>query len=221
MSDLQLLDQMLRQIEVSLSEATLKNLVWLRDELLRWNRKINLTAITNPIDMLEKHLVDSLTLLPFMETQGPLLDMGSGGGFPSIPLKLAMPHLSIWSVDSVAKKISFQKHIVRSLNLQNFRAQHARLEDLPGDKARPDFSLIVSRAFAPLDVILSLAEPLLLTGGQVIAMKGAEGLKELSEFDKNSGRNTFECSRTTQLELPRSKAQRTLLFFRKKKNESL
>lgn len=221
MSDLQLLDQMLRQVEVSLSEATLKNLVWLRDELLRWNRKINLTAITNPIDMLEKHLVDSLTLLPFMENQGPLLDMGSGGGFPSIPLKLAMPHLSIWSVDSVAKKISFQKHIVRSLNLQNFRAQHARLEDLPGDKDRPDFSLIVSRAFAPLEVILSLAEPLLLIGGQVVAMKGAEGLKELSEFDKNSGKNAFECIRTTQLELPRSKAQRTLLFFRKKKNISL
>lgn len=218
MSDLKLLDEMLRQVDVPLSMEVLEKLIWFRDELLRWNRKINLTAITHPIDMLEKHLVDSLTLLPFMDPQGLLLDMGSGGGFPSIPLKLAMPQLSIWSVDSVAKKISFQKHIVRSLNLQQFRAQHARLEDLPADKDRPDFSLIVTRAFAPLDIILSLAEPLLLTGGQVIAMKGAEGLKELSEFEKNPERNAFDCTRTTQLELPRSKAQRTLLFFRKKDN---
>jgi len=215
MTDNELLQEMLLKIEVDLPDTALVQLLWFRDELLRWNKSINLTAITDPLSALEKHLVDSLTLLPYLGQPGALLDMGSGGGFPSIPLKIARPDVSIWSVDAVAKKIAFQKHVVRAMKLSNFTALHARLEALPHTSTLPQFDLIVTRAFSSLQDILSLADPLLDLNGQVVAMKGAEGLAELSDSAKMIKEAGFKCQRTVQMQLPQSKAQRYLLFFAK------
>jgi 16S rRNA (guanine527-N7)-methyltransferase len=215
MTDRELLQEMLEQVEVVLPAEALDQLLWFREELLRWNKSINLTAITDPLSTLEKHLVDSLTLLPYISQQGFLLDMGSGGGFPSIPLKIARPELTIWSVDAVAKKIAFQKHVVRTLKLLDFTALHARLEKLPSNNTLPGFDLIVTRAFSSLREILSLAEPLLAQNGQVVAMKGADGLKELTESAKIIEGAGFTCQRAVHVQLPQSKAQRYLLFFGK------
>ena len=215
MTDREMLEEMLQKVEVRLAATALDELLWFRDELLRWNKKINLTAITDPFSTLEKHLVDSLALLPYLSQKGTLLDMGSGGGFPSIPLKIARPALAIWSVDAVAKKISFQKHVVRTLKLPNFTALHARLEDLPQHSTLPSFDWIVSRAFSSLQDMLSLAEPLLALNGQVIAMKGAGGLDELADSEKIIKEAGFECLKTEQMQLPQSKARRSLLFFSK------
>ena len=215
MTDRELLQKMLEQVDVVLPATALDQLLWFREELLRWNKSINLTAITNPLSTLEKHLVDSLTLLPHLNQQGFLLDMGSGGGFPSIPLKIARPALTIWSVDAVAKKIAFQKHVVRTLKLTEFTALHARLEDLPHNETLPGFDLIVTRAFSSLKDMLSLAAPLLALNGQVLAMKGAEGLGELADSAEIIEEAGFNCSRTVQLQLPESKAHRCLLFFTK------
>lgn len=215
MPDLDMLGKMLQQVRVDLPEKALTELLWFRDELLRWNKKINLTAITDPVAALEKHLVDSLTLIPYLKPEGFILDMGSGGGFPSIPLKIARPSYKIWSVDAVAKKISFQKHVSRSLKFRDFTPLHARLEDLPAKENLVPFDMVVTRAFAPVKDILSLAEPVLAKNGIVVAMKGADGLEELTdskEFLKESG---FFCQRTIEMELPLSKACRTLLFFEK------
>ena len=82
------------------------------DEMLRWNRSRNLTAITDRDEVLEKHLVDSLTLLPFARQAKRLLDIGSGAGFPALPLKIVCPELAVVSVDAVGKKIDFQRHVV-------------------------------------------------------------------------------------------------------------
>lgn len=210
-----MLGRMLQQIGVDLPAKALADLLWFRDELLRWNKKINLTAITDPVAALEKHLVDSLTLIPYIRSEGSLLDMGSGGGFPSIPLKIARPSYEIWSVDAVAKKISFQKHVSRSLKFRNFTPLHARLENLPAKEDLPPFDMVTTRAFAPLKDILSLAEPVLAKNGIVAAMKGADGLEELAENKKFLEESGFCCQRTVELELPLSKACRTLLFFEK------
>ncbi len=215
MPDRALLEKMLQQVNVNLSAKALSELLWFRDELLRWNKRINLTAITDPVEILEKHLVDSLTLIPFLNSEGTLLDMGSGGGFPSIPLKIAEPAYKIWSVDAVGKKISFQKHVNRSLRFQDFYPLHKRLEDLQGIEGLDPFDMIVTRAFAPLREILILAEPVLAKTGMVVAMKAADGMEELEKnrgYLKDSG---FYCQRTIQMQLPLSKAKRTLLFFQK------
>lgn len=215
MPDRELLEQMLQQVKVVVPAKALDDLLWFRDELLRWNKKINLTAITDPVSTLEKHLVDSLTLLPYLDLRGTILDMGSGGGFPSIPLKIARPSYKIWSVDAVAKKIAFQKHVSRILKFQDFTPLHVRLEDLPSNNALAPFDIVVTRAFAPLKDILSLAEPLLARDGIVVAMKGADGLEELAESEKYLQKSGFQCQRTVKMRLPRSKAKRTLLFFSK------
>lgn len=213
MPDRELLEEMLQQVEVDLAGKALDELLWFRDELLRWNKKINLTAITDPVSTLEKHLVDSLTLLPYLDPQSTVLDMGSGGGFPSIPLKIARPSYRVWSVDAVGKKIAFQKHVIRSLKLQDFTPLHARLEDLSSNNALPLFDTIVTRAFAPLKDILELAEPVLAKNGIVVAMKGADGLEELAGSEQFLQEAGFQCQKTIKMQLPRSKAKRTLLFF--------
>ena len=121
---------LLRKIDLNLSSASIFQLERLVDELLRWNPRRNLTAITDRDEVLEKHLVDSLTLLSFARQSTRLLDIGSGAGFPALPLKIVCPELAVVSVDAVGKKIDFQRHVVRSLGLQGFTALHARVETL-------------------------------------------------------------------------------------------
>lgn len=213
MTEKQSLNRMLGQVGVVLPTEVLEQLLWFRDELLRWNKKINLTAITDPAETLEKHLVDSLTLLPYLKKQAKVLDMGSGGGFPGIPIKIASPELDVWSVDAVAKKIAFQKHVVRTLKINGFIALHARLEDLPANESLPGFDVVLARAFAPLTEIVSLAKPLLAPLGEVLAMKGADGLEELAQSKESLKKAGFACSKTIKLNLPESGSQRNLLFF--------
>ena len=104
------LPEMLAALGLEVSLETVSRLEQLVDELLRWNRRRNLTAITSHQEVLEKLLVDSLALLPFLRCPGRLLDLGSGAGFPALPLKITCPALEVVSVDAAAKKIAFQRH---------------------------------------------------------------------------------------------------------------
>jgi 16S rRNA (guanine527-N7)-methyltransferase len=150
------------------------------DELLRWNRRRNLTAIIERDEILEKHLVDSLTLLPFIGRTSRLLDIGSGAGFPALPLKIARPDLEIVSVDAVGKKIDFQRHIARAFGLGGFTVLHGRIESLVD---HPDyykgFDIVTARALSSLQELLVMARPFLAPGGRLLAMKGPDGDKEL------------------------------------------
>ncbi len=213
MTEEQRLARMLEELGFRLDKKQLSQLIWFRDELLRWNRRINLTAITDPAEALEKHLVDSLTLLPFMEKGKTLLDIGSGGGFPSIPLKIAKPDWKIWSVDANSKKIIFQRHIVNSLALADFYPLHGRAESLPENRLLPSFDLITSRAFASLAATLRIAGPLLAEKGEVVIMKGPEGEKELVAFTSDEASREWTCREIIRLRLPLSGAARILLVF--------
>jgi len=147
------------------------------DELMLWNRKINLTAIRDEAEIAVKHFVDSLTVLPFLEGRSSLLDLGSGGGFPVIPLKIVHPDIDAVSVDAVEKKILFQRQAARVAGLEHFTALHERGERLteiyPGR-----FDVIVSRAFAEIPTFVGMVLPLLATGGIIVAMKGRGGADE-------------------------------------------
>ena len=150
------------------------------DELLHWNRRRNLTAIVERDQILEKHLVDSLTLLPFIGSTDRLLDIGSGAGFPALPLKIARPDLEIVSVDAVGKKIDFQRHIARMFGLDGFTALHDRIESLVDHRDyRRGFDIVAARALCPLEELLIMARPFLAPGGRLLAMKGPDGDKEL------------------------------------------
>ncbi|MRR54598.1 MAG: 16S rRNA (guanine(527)-N(7))-methyltransferase RsmG [Deltaproteobacteria bacterium] len=184
------------------------------EELKKWNRKINLTAIKDDQEIVIKHFVDSLSLLGCLKKNGKLLDIGSGGGFPAIPLKILLPELPLVSVDAVEKKILFQRHVARILQLQEFTALHARVEDLSKSHAA-QFETIVSRAFADLPLFISLALPLLKPMGQIIAMKGKEGREEALAAKKSLaglGAKIVDC---IHLRLPSSGAERFLVVVEK------
>ena len=141
------LPTLLTPLGVNLGAVALEQLEWLGQELLRWNRTHNLTAITDPIEVCEKHLADSLTLLPLLGNARRLLDLGSGAGFPALPVKIVCPDLEVVSVDAVGKKVAFQRHVARTLKLSGFTAVHGRAEDLPGTPpCGSGFDLVTARA---------------------------------------------------------------------------
>jgi 16S rRNA (guanine527-N7)-methyltransferase len=208
------LEQSLTGLGITLAKPVIGDLLCLRDELLRWNRRVNLTAITDPEEALEKHLLDSLTVLPEIEPTGRLLDLGSGGGFPGLPLRLACPHLRVLSVDAVQKKIAFQRHMVRRLGLEGFTAWHGRAEKLPDHpEFAGGFERVVSRAFASLEDFVRLALPCLAPHGRIVAMKGQEGERELAAAMPVLSRLGLSCLFSRRLELPGSGARRTLIVL--------
>lgn len=207
------LHELLRRIGVAVAPAAAAALLTFLDELLRWNRRVNLTAIDRRDEALEKHLVDALTLLPLLGEARHLLDMGSGAGVPALPLKIACPALRVTSVDAVAKKISFQRQIIRLLALRDIEARHGRLEDLARDpQLAGQCDLVTARAFAPLADCLRLARPFLCGGGRLLAMKGPEGAEEAGAVGAELARFGYEpCLTTQRLTLPRSGAERLLI----------
>jgi 16S rRNA (guanine527-N7)-methyltransferase len=207
------LGALLQQCGLEVAAEYLPQLETYLDELLRWNQRINLTAIKNRDEALEKHLCDALTLLPLLRGDERLLDLGSGAGLPGIPLSIVLPALEVVSVDAVEKKIMFQRHASRLLRLQHFSARHARAEDLPGAEA--PFDVIVSRAFAALPDFARLALPVLRNGGRLVAMKGPEGEGELATALPLLEKKGLLLAEVRRLTLPRTGGKRLLIVLQK------
>jgi 16S rRNA (guanine527-N7)-methyltransferase len=200
--------------QLALPAAVLQQLLAFLDELQRWNRRINLTAITDRQEALEKHLLDSLSLLPLLQGDERLLDLGSGAGLPGIPLKIASPPLQLWSVDAVQKKIAFQRQVGRLLSLSGFHPTHVRVEDLAQDAAWGGrFDVVVARAVASLPALLGWGMPLLHSAGRLIAMKGPEGETELRAAHGELQAMGVHCIEQRRLRLPASGAERVLLVL--------
>jgi 16S rRNA (guanine527-N7)-methyltransferase len=184
-----------------LTEAQLSDFERLVEELLRWNQRINLTAITDIREIIGRHLLDSLSVLPFLEETETVLDIGSGAGFPGIPLKLLLPDLRLYSVDAVAKKIAFQSQIVRLLGLRDVHPLHLRL-DGRGSGEIPPCDVVIARALADSAAIARLARPCLEPGGRLILMKSESVREELDRSVDELSRLGFRESRFRELTLP-------------------
>lgn len=207
--------ELLDKLGLQVSEDAIAGLERLVDELLRWNPRRNLTAITDRDAVLEKHLVDSLTLLPYARGAKRFLDIGSGAGFPALPLKITCPELDVVSVDAVGKKIDFQRHVVRTLALKGFTALHERIERLHDHpECRVGFDLVSARALCSLPELVVLAEPFLAPGGCLVAMKGPEGQQEFADHRDRLKDEGWELSLRV-LRLPLSGAERCLIELRR------
>ena len=158
---------------LNLPEDAPHQLLAFRDLLLKWNKTYNLTALRDPAQAISHHLLDSLAILPHVGT-GNLLDVGSGGGLPGMPLAIARPDLSVSMVDTVQKKTTFLQQAVIELALRNVTVHHARVEEMQGQYAQ-----ISSRAFAEIGLFISLTRHLLAPGGRWLAMKGTRPDNEL------------------------------------------
>jgi len=212
----------LSQLELRLSEVQIKEELEFLDALLRWNQRINLTSITNRNEAIEKHLLDSLLLLPHLVGVTRILDMGSGGGFPGIPLAIAAPGIQVLSIDSIGKKINFQKHIKRMLKLKNLTVMQSRIEEIKITRLEEEkYDLVVSRAFSTLDIFIKYAAPWLKSGGRLIAMKGPEGGGELSRVEKLKNEHHLVAFPVLSCLLPYSHAERQLIILKKQTDSSV
>lgn len=170
---------------LTLSENEASKLSRFAELLIKWNASYNLTSITNPKDVLDLHLIDSLALAQcsgnLLAGRKSVLDVGSGGGLPAIPLAIVRPELEVTMVDAVQKKTIFQRQAISILRLGNIKALHARVEQIREQK----FDVITSRAFASLADMVNLTQHLLAPEGVWVAMKGRFPQEEIDALPKN------------------------------------
>jgi 16S rRNA (guanine527-N7)-methyltransferase len=143
--------------------------------LTKWNKVYNLTAVRNPVDMVTLHLLDSLSVMPYIKGER-LLDVGSGGGLPGIVLAICLPELQVTTIDTVQKKAIFMRQAKGELGLDNLQVVHARVETFETDNP---YQMIISRAFSELDQFMALTQHLLAEDGRWLAMKGVSPQEEL------------------------------------------
>lgn len=159
------------KLGVTVSAEVAERLSRLADELLRWNGKVNLTAITAPTEVLEKHFLDSLALVPLLAGSRRLLDIGAGAGFPGLPVRIVLPTLEVELVEAVGKKVGFSKQMIASLGLfPGARATQGRAEGDPDREKIARGDAVVSRALMDVGPWLALARKYVLPGGRVFAM---------------------------------------------------
>ncbi len=158
----------LSQQGLTVSEATLEQLLTHLSLLEKWNRRLNLTAIVSPREMVIHHVLDSLSIASVLGEER-VLDIGSGGGFPGVPLALALPKVEVCLLDARGKRVEFLRYVIAACGISNANAVHARIEDyLPPQK----FDTLVTRAFSSLGDMLDWTAPVHQTAARLLAMKG-------------------------------------------------
>lgn len=180
--DINRLQNGLAELGLCATDHQLEQLDLFAEMLFKWNKTYNLTAISSKEDVLTHHILDSLSVIPLFKSEAidgaKILDVGSGGGLPAIPLAIMCPSFSISMVDTVGKKAAFLTQCCVSLRLLNAKAFHSRVENLNGDK----YDVITSRAFASLKLFTDLTKHLLKDDGCWLALKGPGVLDEILEL---------------------------------------
>ncbi|MBN1535898.1 MAG: 16S rRNA (guanine(527)-N(7))-methyltransferase RsmG [Anaerolineales bacterium] len=205
-------------IGISLSSGQLNSLLQFEAELLDWNTRFNLTAIQEPEKIRSKHFLDSLTCLTVIKEKPieRLIDIGTGAGFPGIPLKIACPQLHVTLVESVGKKANFCRHIVKSLGLDGVEVVQERAETLGQmPHYREKFDWVVARAVAALPILVEYLLPLARIGGSAIAMKGESGPAEAHAADRATHLLGGRLRRLTPIILPGVVDERYLVVIDK------
>lgn len=185
--------------------------------LLFWNRKMNLTAIKDDREIVTHHFLDSLTSYRFVrEEKGRILDIGTGAGFPSIPLLILEPKLTMVLVDSSKKKCFFLKEVRRELGL-DFVIIRDRIEELAHqEEERATYELVLSRALAPLNILLEISLPFLKIDGMMVAYKAKEIHQEIEEAKRALSSLKGEMRQIKRVKVPFLKKDRYLLLIRKR-----
>ncbi len=195
----------LQALGIVLPEVAIEKLLAYVDLLVKWNRTYNLTAIRDGDEMVTQHLLDSLSILPYLEDVRSLADIGSGAGLPGIPLAIARPELAVTLIDSVQKKSAFQQQAKIDLMLPNVSIYSGRIEDF---KQHGDFDAVTARAFSDLPILVIAAAPMLRSGGRIYAMKGMLPQNEIEALTAG-----WRLAAAPRLQVPGLDAQRHLLII--------
>ena len=189
--------------------------------LIEANRKFNLTAITDPDEIVSKHIVDSLIAADLVaeaaeDRPSSLIDIGSGAGFPSLPIAAALPHLNVTALDSTAKKCTYMNETAKSASIPHFRAISGRAEDLAVQKTHRDaYDFATARAVANLPVLLELCLPFVKVGGIFFALKGKNAPEEIKASENALSKLGAKLEKTDEYRIPGDDSPRYLLTIRK------
>ncbi len=209
----------LEKENITLNEPQMKQFDQYLELLQEWNEKVNLTAITEEEEVYLKHFYDSATLaqqIDFVDKTIKLCDVGSGAGFPSIPLKIMFPNIEVTIVDSLKKRINFLQLLVDELGLENVHLFHARAEDFGQDKAhRNTYDVVTARAVANLSVLAEFCLPITKVGGTFAAMKGSKASEELNDSKKAIKTLGGKTQEVASFELPLDAGERNIILIKK------
>ena len=211
MSASEILNRGAKELGIDLSDRQTEQFMLYLDRLKYWNRKINLTALTDDHDIVVKHFLDSLTPAEMIGKKAKLLDIGSGGGFPGVPLKIALPDLDVTLIESSGKKVSFLKDLIRKLKLRNIRAVPSRAEDAGNGLVRHSYDIVITRAVGSIERVLKLSLPYVKSEGRIILMRGALDEQQEDKYLEHAG---VKLIYEKELTLPYGRDKRRLLIFK-------
>ena len=210
-----LIDQA-NKMEILLNEEQQTKFYKYMELIIDWNKKINLTAITEPWEVINKHFIDSISILKQIESKDKVVDIGTGAGFPGVPIKIANPSIEITLVDSLNKRINFLKEIIKELDLKGIEAVHARAEEFGQSKAyREKYDVVTSRAVARLNILVEYMLPIVKVGGKCICMKGPESEEEIKEAQKAINVLGGTIKNVEKFSLPETDINRTIIVIEK------
>lgn len=213
-----LLYESCKQMGVLLEQYQLEQFLNYQNLLLQWNEKMNLTAITEKRDIILKHFADCVSIVSEIsfEKDVSVIDVGTGAGFPGIPLKIVCPSIHMTLLDSLQKRIYFLEEVIAKLSLQNINCIHSRAEDSGRDmNCREQYDYCVSRAVANLAVLSEYCLPFVKVGGIFIALKGKDAEKEMEQSQKAIKVLGGEITELKQVSIPYTDLQHKIVLIKK------
>ena len=204
------------ELNIELTKQHFNQFELYKKELLEWNEKINLTAITDENDIWIKHFVDSCTINKYINQNSSLIDVGTGAGFPSLPIKLLHNDLNLTLLDSLNKRIDFLKDVVNKLELNNVNFIHGRAEDIANNQNyREKFDVVTARAVANLSTLSEYCIPFVKINGIFICMKAGNVENEIDEANKAIEILGGKLEKVDSFLLPHSDIERTIIIIKK------
>lgn len=208
----------LQEIKLELTDNQIKNFYDFMNLLIEKNKVMNLTGITEPKEVILKHFIDSLTILKYIDKNNTVIDVGTGAGFPGLPLKIADESLEMTLLDSLNKRINFLNEVIENTQLERIDTIHGRAEDFGKDiKHREKYDVVTSRAVASLNILLEYMLPFVKIGGKCICMKGSNCDDEIENAKSAIKILGGEIEKIEKFNLPKSDNNRTILIIKKVK----
>lgn len=216
---LQELEEKAKLINIELNEEQKEKFYNYMNLLIEWNKKINLTAITEPKEIILKHFIDSLTISKYIKDDSKIIDVGTGAGFPGIPLKIYNPTLKITLLDSLNKRIIFLKEVIQKLELKDIEAIHGRIEDIAQEKEyREKYDIVTSRAVSTLNVLSEYMIPFSKKEGKSICMKGIDIENELEDAKNAIKTLGGKTEQVEEFKLANEDIKRNIIIIKKEKS---
>ena len=206
------------ELDINFSVEQLEKFYRYMELLIEWNEKMNLTAIIEPNEIILKHFVDSLTIIKYLKNAKTLVDVGTGAGFPGIPVAIMMSNLEITLVDSLNKRLIFLEEVIKELKLTNVKLVHSRAEEFGQNKMyREKFDIATSRAVANLSTLSEYLIPLVKINGNIISMKAAQAEEEIEQAKNAIKELGGKINKIEEFNLPQSDIGRTIILISKEK----